>query len=226
MISARNAKHLSIFQQEVELLRRTRNKKSPFVVHCYGSRLVKETSQLFIFLECADMDFERYTEQYLPHGITPLTRIAHFWRQMAGKGQFGTLKLADFGLARALEDDKSHLTKYDHCGTTHFIAPESLYQPEDRKRAPDEETEGARVADRATLDRLHITTKSDIWSLGIILYQLLHLQTPYESCGRSRNSIMFCIIDARWAVPLHQQPRHMEMQMSCCAEPLPYASLW
>ncbi len=55
-------------------------------------------------------------------------------------------KLADFGLAKYIKSEQSHITS--GVGTQNYIAPEAL-------------------------DGKHAHFKSDIFSLGIILYQML-----------------------------------------------------
>lgn len=73
-------------------------------------------------------------------------------------------KIIDFGLAKALETtdrltDKSLETEYGQVlGTVKYMSPE-----------------------QAGLDELDIDTRSDIYSLGIILYELLTGSTPLDS---------------------------------------------
>lgn len=66
----------------------------------------------------------------------------------------GTLKLADFGFCKTLED-KNGLTQ-TMLGSPIYMAPEVL------KGQP-------------------YTMKADIWSMGVVLYQMLYGRYPFES---------------------------------------------
>lgn len=70
----------------------------------------------------------------------------------------GNLKLSDFGLVI-----KDNTVDPLFCGTPEYIAPERL----DLKKS-----------------KLPITRSSDMWSLGIILYELLTGEVPYEEEDR------------------------------------------
>ncbi|XP_066913822.1 testis-specific serine/threonine-protein kinase 3-like [Clytia hemisphaerica] len=67
----------------------------------------------------------------------------------------GTCKLTDFGFARNVEDGK---LLWDRCGTKEYMAPEIIKGE-------------ARYDGKA----------SDLWSLGIILYELVTGQRPFDS---------------------------------------------
>lgn len=70
------------------------------------------------------------------------------------------LKLADFGLARKLMEDESHISADGGWGTLKYMAPEVVHQPS---------------------HAFQFRPGIDVWSLGIILHQLLHEgKTPYD----------------------------------------------
>ncbi len=70
----------------------------------------------------------------------------------------GNLKLNDFGLVI-----KENTFDPLYCGTPSYMAPERL----DSKKS-----------------KLPITRSSDMWSLGVILYELLAGNVPYEEDDR------------------------------------------
>lgn len=63
------------------------------------------------------------------------------------------LKLGDFGISRELDIDAKAQTS---CGTPYFMPPE--------------------VCEGKSYDR-----KADVWSLGVILYELITLKKPFDS---------------------------------------------
>ena len=80
-----------------------------------------------------------------------------------------TIKLSDFGLARPLEIDASHLSIRGHAGTLKYMAPET-FRPS---------TDG--------LQRL--SKRVDVWALGVMLFQMLHSgKTPFDRyCTKDNN---------------------------------------
>lgn len=81
---------------------------------------------------------------------------------ISGNGINETLKLADFGFSRYFScEDNDHLTSQNNfmmtsfCGTPMYMAPELLC---DRK----------------------YSTKADLWSFGVIMYEMLYGTNPYN----------------------------------------------
>ena len=71
-----------------------------------------------------------------------------------------SIKLTDFGIARTLEEDESHLSLEGPNGTVVFMAPEAVRQTESGCRK--------------------VSKRVDIWALGVMLYQMLHEgKTPF-----------------------------------------------
>jgi len=70
----------------------------------------------------------------------------------------GMLKLIDFGIASSVQDDKTHVTKENQMGTLNYISPETLNSS----------------------GNIKIGFKSDVWSLGCILYNLVYKKLPFS----------------------------------------------
>lgn len=71
------------------------------------------------------------------------------------------LKIADFGLARDINEDENQLLKTT-CGSPMYMAPEVLI-------------------------RSKYNNKADLWSFGIIMYELLFGERPFKVSDTSRN---------------------------------------
>ncbi|CAD7960844.1 unnamed protein product, partial [Amoebophrya sp. A25] len=92
----------------------------------------------------------------------------------------GRVKLADFGLARGFEDsERTHISRHRQCGTPGYMAPEAYWQPECGAGA------------------MRLRPQADIWSLGIILYQLLFDRTPFEHLEQCGRRLHFAVADPR-----------------------------
>ncbi|CAD7962188.1 unnamed protein product [Amoebophrya sp. A120] len=92
-----------------------------------------------------------------------------------------TVKLSDFGLARVVDCDKSHISRFGHCGTVLYMAPEALHQGEQYENT------------------MKMRPGTDVWSLGIILYAMIYGKPPHDyllSQPGGTNRVMFCIVDA------------------------------
>ena len=90
----------------------------------------------------------------------------------------GTPYLTDFGLAKLVNDESSLTLSSAHLGTPHYMSPEQA---------------AGRVRD--------ISTASDVWALGTILYQLITGRLPFS--GESHEAIFRKILDEEPMAP-HQ----------------------
>eukprot|EP00744_Colponema_vietnamica_P000353 GILI01000620.1.p1 GENE.GILI01000620.1~~GILI01000620.1.p1 ORF type:complete len:396 (-),score=99.53 GILI01000620.1:415-1488(-) len=89
----------------------------------------------------------------------------------------GLIKLGDFGFSRQYEDALSTDVGSTFCGTPYYLAPELWNQ------AP-------------------YSKKADIWSLGVILYELMSLKKPFTGNGMRE------LIDRVIAGKFHALPNH------------------
>lgn len=102
-----------------------------------------------------------------------------------------SVKLTDFGIAR--DESLGSLTRTgDVVGTPHYMSPEQ--------------------ARRGVLDVDH---RSDVYSLGVVLYELLTLRRPFD--GPSQFIVMQRILDSDPPLPRRLNPRiPSDLEAICC----------
>ncbi|KAJ8929313.1 hypothetical protein NQ314_018021 [Rhamnusium bicolor] len=82
----------------------------------------------------------------------------------------GGLKLIDFGIASTVQTDMTSVIKTTAGGSCNYISPEALNN-DSAASAGNQNSNNSRY-------KLHY--KSDVWSLGCILYQFVYRRTPFQ----------------------------------------------
>ncbi|XP_052043687.1 dual specificity protein kinase TTK isoform X2 [Apodemus sylvaticus] len=78
----------------------------------------------------------------------------------------GMLKLIDFGIANQMQPDTTSIVKDSQVGTINYMAPEAI-------RDMSSSRENGQI-------KTKISPKSDVWSLGCILYYMTYGKTPFQ----------------------------------------------
>ena len=155
-------------EREIEVMMRLRH---PNIVRLYDVVYDYQHCNIFLIIEyCARGDFnkflnkrslkEKHAKRYmiqLARGLRYLLKNNVLHRDLKPHNILLTenneLKLSDFGFARYFEHNKLIETL---CGSPMYMAPEIMKYKE-------------------------YTNKSDLWSVGVIMYEMLTGRTPYKS---------------------------------------------
>jgi serine/threonine-protein kinase TTK/MPS1 len=91
----------------------------------------------------------------------------------------GRLKLIDFGIANAIQDDTVNVHREQQVGTPNYMSPEAIVDSNAKSGLP------------STVGKMMKLGKaSDIWSLGCILYQMVYGKPPFAHIANQIQRIM------------------------------------
>uniref|UniRef100_A0A803VTU6 Dual specificity protein kinase TTK n=1 Tax=Ficedula albicollis TaxID=59894 RepID=A0A803VTU6_FICAL len=181
--------HLSKLQQH-----------SDKIIRLYGYEITDQ--HIYMVMECGNIDLNSWLKK--KKKMDPLERKS-YWKNMLEAvhtihehgiihsdlkpANFlivdGMLKLIDFGIANQMQPDVTSIIKDSQAGTMNYMPPEAI---EDRSSYGENGK-----------PRSKISPKSDVWSLGCILYCMTYGRTPFQHITNHINK-MHAIIDPSYEI--------------------------
>ncbi|XP_023574485.1 dual specificity protein kinase TTK [Octodon degus] len=114
----------------------------------------------------------------------------------------GMLKLIDFGIANQMQPDTTSIIKDSQVGTVNYMPPEAI-----------KDMSSSRENGRS---KSKISPKSDVWSLGCILYYMTYGKTPFQHIV-NQISKLHAIIDPNHEIEFPDIPeKDLQDVLKCC----------
>lgn len=187
------------YKGEIDLLRRLENVER--VVRLFDCEINDEKGELKVLMEMGESDFNRMLNLQIKTENAKFdpSFTRHYWREMLECVQAvhdygivhsdlkpanflvvqGRLKIIDFGIANAIQDNTVNVHRENQIGTPNYMSPEALV---------DCNAVNGRRDPKGQL--LKLGKPSDVWSLGCILYQMVYGVPPFAHIANAHQRIM------------------------------------
>jgi len=183
-------KHFEALTNEVTLLQQLKDSKN--IIQVLDAEVLPERLLIHIVMEEGQMDLGRLLQveadmtlgdvQALWKQMLQAVQVVHSERVVHSDLKPGnfllvkqSLKLIDFGIAKRIASNTTNISRESSVGTISYMAPEAVKQGAVKMGRP-----------------------SDIWSLGIILYQMVYMKAPFAHLDPMQR--LFALTDPNVAV--------------------------